>query len=232
MKNIVIKKILGILFVICVVLCSCEDTAEKKIEKSFRNYGKENFASSNSIRDIISIEPNDTISIEMLKETAKEYISLADSGLWVNRIKPDPKYKALQNNTKVPKHLREKFQSTLDAWYYFFTGNAMKIGLSLETLKNAVAQTENDNTSFVEYNIKARIKENGVQSVKEYYAIVNNNDYENILIQDHKITTDECPESVQTLMNSIGDWVDWYAKDTEYYLKLMSILRECDLYLD
>ena len=164
-------------------------------------------------------------------ETAKSFLALADSGLFVNRVSPEPKYRALQNNTKVPKRLREKFQNTLDSWYYFFTGNGLSIAMSKVALEEAVKSC-NDTTNFTEYKIKARIKENGVSDVKEFFAIVKNNDYDNIIIQDHKITVDECPDSIQNLMESIEDFVKWYSKDTEYYMQLLAVFAECDPYLE
>lgn len=230
MKNRTFISLLLNVFIVLSLIC-CKNSVDSKIEKAFKLYGKENLASSNAIREVISISPNDTVSTKELIVMSKDLLSLVDSGMFLNRLSSiDLKYKALQNNTKVPKNLRTQFQDEFNSWYNFFTGNSFQIALSLATLQEAIKTT--DTTMLIEYKIKARIKENGVSSVKEYYAIVKNGDYENISIQDHKLTVDELPEATRNIMKAYGDFMDWYAKDTEHCTKLMAILLSCDPYLD
>lgn len=227
------KRIVCYLFVVCFILAGCQDSIEKRIEKSFKSFGKENFASKNSIRDITLIEPIDTMLSTKLAETAKECMALCDTGMFIGKLHIDSssKYFNLHNNKKVPKHLREKYLETIREWYYFCSNTSIKLAECYTNLEKAINDNK-DTLCLIEYKIKARIKENGTTNVKEYYAIIKNDDYENIIIQDHNLTVGECPESVQNIMEAIDDFMKFYSVDNEYYMKTLSLLSQCDPYLE
>lgn len=229
------KKLLGILFVICVVLCGCKDTPESKIEKAFRNYGEEHFASSRSVKKIIKIECVDTLSTQELVNMAKDAakiaeMSLKESGEFLDERSNDKRFYNLANNKKVPESVKNKMKKSFDNYMTFM----QEYGLQYILLATSLKDVENitDSTVINEYLIKARIKENGVTNVRDYYAIIQNGDFGNIKIQDHKLTNDEVPEAMKTISDLLDNYFKFHNMHKEYFDALVENTAICATYLE
>lgn len=218
----------------CILLISCQDKAEHAITKSFKEYGEEHFASSHSIKKIIKIEPVDTLATKELVIMAKELAEIAEESEQKRHdlfqsISNDKRFYNLANNKNVPESVKIKTKKSLDNYRDFMNNH----GLEYILLSNSLKEVENitDSTVINEYIIKARIKENGVITVRDFYAIVENGDFEKIKIQDHKLTLEEAPETMAQVSKLLDDFCKLHDMHEEYLNEFEKMHAICGTYI-
>lgn len=224
-----------LLLILCAFIIGCQNnTIENKIKAAFKQYGNENFASKNSIKDYISIEPFDTISSQALIESCEVFVN-AELPFFIFQREIESygnKYDNVLRKTKVPYRLREQLNDAMEEMRANPYQGTYLI-LVQEKLKEVMNEVNSsDSIYIVQYKIKARIKENNITEVREYYAIVENNDYDNIKIQDHELKTNECPEIITKLISAMDTFTEIYKDEKKTYNRVLSLLAECGLYLD
>ncbi len=218
----------------CFLLISCQDKAEQAITKSFKEYGKEHFASSHSIKKIIKIEPFDTLATKKLVKMAKELVEIAEESEqkhhdYIQMISNDKRYYNLANNKSVPESVKEKVKESLDNYRDFMNEHGLEYFLLINSLKKAESIT--DSTVLNQYVIKARVKENGITTVRDYYAIIENEDIENIKIQDHQLRLGEAPETMAYLSKLTNDFCKLHDEYEEYFNEFVKMNSICGTYL-
>lgn len=175
------KKVL-LALALCISLQACEPpTIEEKIETAFKQYVEENFNDPSDLENIISITPNDTMTVETigeiklaldkLHECILESDSLCKKNMDILQKKLTPsvigKY---YGDERILSLIGEQMKVTnkrLD-WMYSNEDSFFYLMHKLDTCYNSL-----DSSLFkVTYEIKTRVNGRGELQIKPYYAIV------------------------------------------------------------
>ena len=224
------KKLFVVCAVICILLSSCGSRDERAVTKAFRKYGSENFASAFSIRKIISVEVIDTLSVQEHIKLAREYSDIMESSLeknlrFMGNMVEDPRYAAIADNQDIPELTRRDLMDALDDCIEF----QHKYGLEYINTRCALRLfSAGLETVINEYRIRARVNENGVGEVREYFAIVKNGNLYDIKIQDHPLTNEEMPEPMGEINELVAYGVELLALEEECFGRLRMCKDICD----
>lgn len=161
------------------VLFSCTQTKEDEIRNEFKNYVSSNFDDPNSLKEILSIEPIDTITYESIRNgvialhgidsltNSSDSIEKEQSEILLSKIRAH-KYNPYYKEELMSMVLRKaELCRALISWiddYGFALLNAMS-----DSTDNSLNRLKGLN--IYQYKIKARIKEKDDLKLREYYAL-------------------------------------------------------------
>ena len=173
------KKCLFLSVMILFILFSCTQTKEDKIRSEFKIYVSSNFDDPNSLKEILSIEPIDTITYESIRNgvialhgidsltNSSDTIEKEQSEIILSKIrahKYNPYYKEELMSMVLRKvELSRASISWIDD-YGFALLNAMS-----DSTDNSLNRLKGLN--ICQYKLKARIKEKDGLKLREYYAL-------------------------------------------------------------
>lgn len=161
------------------VLFSCTQTKEDKIRNEFKNYVSSNFDDPNSLKEILSIEPIDTITYESIRNgvialhgidsltNSSDTIEKEQSEIILSKIRAH-KYNPYYEEELMSMVLHKaELSRALISWindYGFALLNAMS-----DSTDNSLNRLKGLN--ICQYKLKARIKEKDGLKLREYYAL-------------------------------------------------------------
>jgi len=167
------------LFILAIVftLFSCQQSNESLIKKEFKNYVKNNFDNPKSLKEIVSIEASDTVSVENFKMLLKETLTNYDrvDSLWKN-----DEYKNNINKNILKKEYNFSYSDILIIRSYYgqlanITQNRLSVILKdyniLENAKNLLDSIKYDPPKYG-YNIKFRQTKNGELQLFTYKGYI------------------------------------------------------------
>lgn len=173
------KKCLFLSVMTLFVLFSCTQTKEDKIRNEFKNYVSSNFDDPNSLEEILSIEPIDTITYESIRNgvialhgidsltNSSDTIEKEQSEIILSKIRAH-KYNPYYKEELMSMVLRKaELSRALISWiddYGFALLNAMS-----DSTDNSLNRLKGLN--ICQYKLKARIKEKDGLKLREYYAL-------------------------------------------------------------
>lgn len=173
------KKCLFLSVMTLFVLFSCTQTKEDKIRNEFKNYVSSNFDDPNSLKEILSIEPIDTITYESIRNgvialhgidsltNSSDTIEKEQSEIILSKIRAH-KYNPYYEEELMSMVLHKaELSRALISWindYGFALLNAMS-----DSTDNSLNRLKGLN--ICQYKLKARIKEKDGLKLREYYAL-------------------------------------------------------------
>ena len=223
MKN----KILLIAFLFSIISCSPEQpTTQDLIEKEFMTYVDHNFDNPKDLKELVSINVEDTISYQLLKDVAKGYIEMMENTDSLSNARLDDFSEKAKNMHQLDLNSfeKEKYFTMILECYSYVGGESLNCVKSKNILKQMIEKTDSciDNLSYVIYEIKVRELVNDKVKLQKYYASVKNNGY--IEIYGEPITIADMPDQFRDLADALDDFSAKYKKRVEIDKKLQEIL--------
>lgn len=177
----------SIVFISCFI--SCTKTVEDKIRKEFKTYVHQNFDDPGSLKEILSITFEDTVSAkgttELLRGTIAKYdttfaglIRLNDSlsNKVTDLIKKPKVISKIYRDEKIMRLLRNSMDMAEERMDYLSSAEYSNFKYNRATLDEILSELESDSSCFVTYKIKTRVEKHGELSLTEYYARIDKND--------------------------------------------------------
>lgn len=221
------RKIAICLLLVLICLCGCKPSIESRIEKEFLNYVQNNFDDPNSLQEIVSILPKDTVKIQemfaMLRETLENdsLISAPLSSRSYQEILMKMQTASFSERKKYQEEGRAFLTDKIEIAAF-----CIKYMDEFDNIKNSIIEHIDSTTltgkDFIyTYEIKFRAKEKGEKKLLSYYAIFKTDNY--IKIQDHELRTEEIP-----MLKAVVDKIDRYFELKEENFRLLKKAAESE----
>ena len=224
MKN----KVLLIAFLFSIISCSSEQpTIQNLVEKDFMNYVQDNFDNPKDLKEIVSINIEDTVSYESLKGIAKDCIKMIEATDSIDKELQDDYSEKMKFMSRIDMSSFEKEKYTkmrLECLRYV-EEEYLECSKSENILKSIVEKKDGccDSLYYVFYEIKVRTLVNNKLKLQKYYASVQNNNI--IKIYSEPITMKDLPSGFQYITDAIEDSRAIYKKRVEFWEKVQKIIN-------
>lgn len=226
------KKILLLMF-IAMAFVSCADNSPKgKVEKAFKDYVSKNFDDPKSLKEIVSIDVNDTINIHNIIYYTGELIMVCDKKDSLCESTYNAITNAIKGTNEIKRNhrVKEKYDKYISAVNKrrdsFIWRINKKDGFSYkDNLKSMIKNTRNSDTIFICSEIKYRNIENGDIKLKSIYAL-HDTLYNNIDIYKDKFDVNEYVNKkfrIENLENTAKDIMKLAELYNEEYLQSIVI---------
>lgn len=168
------------------VACS-ESTKEELIEKAFKEYVNKNFDDPNSLKEIISIEIEDTLSTTKTEAFITGIFNSSDS-LFKRLYFMSDSLGAIHNSnfekikssyrltnkyrgdSNVLKMIADLLENTNEEFSYKTSSEYQELKIAQASLNNALDSLKKDSTFIVTYKVRTRVLQKDGLKIMDYYA--------------------------------------------------------------
>ena len=197
---------LAIVFIaiaICnITIISCKNTPKGRVEQKFEEYVKKNFANPSDYIEIASIELEDSLD---MKELCQLYLIESCPDSIEPKITQQMEF-AASLTKKAPEWFKdmnkEHIMSLLKSDGYF-----LRLNPKWSYLKEEYEKVDTLNLIQKFYLIKARVRDNGKTTIKDFYAV----DYmivDSLVINDKPILQKDSPREVLVLTDALESYME------------------------
>jgi hypothetical protein len=238
------KKTLCFVSIIFAFACfSCTKTVEDKIRNEFKNYVHQNLDDPESLKEILGITLDDTVSAKGTAEQLREIIAQFDSVTVNLQCLSDSLRKVVLETCKRPRALSEfrrdrhlqglmlKFADLVNEEIdYISSAEQIELKSDRKDLDESLSKLESDSTIFFTYKIRTRIENHGELSIKEYYARIYIND--SIVILDNNGIS-SYPPHLSDAFKSVDTYAEGVKKEWSLHKRCIDNSKEIlrDVYL-
>lgn len=180
------KKIL--LFIFMTIVCSCKQTIEDRIRNEFVKYVKNNFDDPSILKEIVSLELNDSIDKEVINQMLQTLYQLDSLHQHLDSLKNEKWSEATNNIEKYSIENGKDYLSTYKREQIFeetitilseealLTNNIKNKTNEIKTSKCLLDSTYSslNNINVDIYKIRTRIKQDESIKINDYYATIEN----------------------------------------------------------
>lgn len=208
-----------------IIVSSCKNTSKGRIEQKFEEYIKSNLANPNDFVEIASIELEDSLD---MRELCKLYIYESCPDSIQTKISHLVESCASIAN-RAPQWFKD--ESRNHVWNLIHSESSyVRLDAKWQYLKDEFEKVDSLNLVQKMYIIKARIKESGNVTLKNYYAV----DYmivDSLAIDDKPILHNNSPREVLVLTDALEDYMevvrikmDYLQEWIDFYNKLQQVI--------
>lgn len=206
---------------------SCTKTVEDRIRKEFKTYVHQNFDDPESLKEILSITFEDTVSAKGTTELLRGIIAKYDttfaglkhlddslSNKITDMIQKPKAISKLYGDEKILRLLRKSMNIAEEKVDYLCSAEYSKFKYNKATLDEILSELESDSSCFVTYKIKTRVEKHGELSLTEYYARIDKND--SIAIYDSN-AMDTYPQLFTDAFKQLDLYTETLKKELTFY---------------
>lgn len=223
-----------LLAIVAVLMSGCKSSVEDLIGDEFRKYVRENFDDPKSFKEVVSIEPVDTLSnekvIKLLTSSldgAKETNVTLDSLHTLPMADEDFKAKIITLNA-TDRYAVEKVLTALVSASVFSINENMEMESLIMKMNHVVANPDSlPQYNRITYKIKYRVKNGDALVLNELFAVVDKTKEEdNIEIRSNTLRVSESPEHITNIFKYLERYMELYKEKSEKYLDEFKCYKE------
>lgn len=234
------KIIIYLLTVIPFIIVSCDSSIEGKIKKEFQEYAHNNFNNPELIKEIVSIEPFDTVSNNKFIglcldciEKSKKVESISDSIV-----------QYMSDENFIHKIIKAREESQYDIYTSEFSRNSnelisylnkdeiYRVACMIKITEFLADTTSLPKMDMIVYKIKYRMKKDDSLVLNEAFAVIDKTDNNKITIRYDEIKRNELPKRIVETVDAMDSHIKLskeklsiYTKTFESYGKLKILLK-------